>query len=65
MPIPKNIEARARVRTFPSKSITVPLPDDYVQNEEQAHSNLWSSTTTLPAPITPTEYLQSIRDKKE
>ena len=65
MPIPKNMEARARVRTFPSKSITVPLPDDYVQNEEQAHSNLWSSTTTLPAPITPTEYLQSIRDKKE
>jgi len=65
MPIPKNMEARARVRTFPSKSVIVPLPDEYVQNEEQAHSNLWSSTTTSTPPITPTEYLQSIREKKE
>jgi hypothetical protein len=65
MPIPKNMEARPRVRTFPSKSIVVPLPDEYVQNEEQTQSNLWSSTTTAPATITPTEYLQSIRDKKE
>jgi len=65
MPIPKNIEARNKVKIFPNKSVIIPLPDDYVQNEEQSQSNLWSTATTGSAPITPTEYLQSIRDKKE
>jgi len=64
-PIPKNPNARSGVKIFPNKSIVVPLPEEYVQNEEQKQSNLWSTATTGSAPITPTEYLQSIRDKKE
>jgi hypothetical protein len=62
-PVPKNEGARSRIKIFPSKSVIVPLPEEYVQNEEQASSNLWTTTTNTP--ITPNEYLQSIRDKKE
>ena len=64
-PIPRNEEARANVKVYPSKSVIIPLPDDYVQNEEQSQSNLWTSTTATPQPMTPFEYRQSIRDKKE
>ena len=64
-PIPRNEEARANVKIYPNKSVIIPLPDEYVQNEEQSQSNIWSSTTTTAKQMTPFEYRQSIRDKKE
>ena len=64
-PIPKNPNARSGVKIYSNKSIVVPLPEDYVQNEEQSSSNLWTTATNGSKPITPNEYLQSIRDKKE
>ena len=58
-PIPKNMELRNKIKVFPSTNVS----ENYVQNEEQVHSNLWSTATT--SPITPTEYLQSIKGKQE
>ena len=31
-----------RTKVFPRKSVVVPLPETYVQNEEQQESNVWS-----------------------
>ena len=48
-----------RTKVFPRPNITVPLPETYVQNEEQSESNLWSSSTTA---ITQEEYLNKSQE---
>jgi energy-converting hydrogenase Eha subunit A len=60
VPISTISQSRAvRTKVFPRPSITVPLPETYVQNEEQAESNLWSSSTTA---ITQEEYLNKAQE---
>ena len=50
----------SRTKVFPRASITVPLPETYVQNEEQAESNLWS-TATETTTISQEEYMAQSR----
>jgi len=49
-----------RTKVFPRASIVVPLPETYVQNEEQAESNLWS-TATETTNISQEEYMAQSR----
>ena len=58
-----------RTKIFKSPGVIVPLPEEvppteYVQNEEQKESNLWSSTVEEKT-IGSTEYQQSILSKRE
>jgi hypothetical protein len=50
-----------RTKVFPRASVTVPLPEEYVQNEEQRESNLWTSTTQTP--ITKEEYVAAAQQR--
>jgi hypothetical protein len=50
----------SRTKVFPRASIVVPLPETYVQNEEQTESNLWS-TATETTTITQDEYMAKSR----
>jgi len=51
-----------RTKVFPRTSITVPLPETYVQNEEQSESNTWSSVTNA---ITQEEYMAQAQNKQQ
>ena len=60
-PITVREESRImRTKVFPRPSVTVPLPETYVQNEEQAESNLWTSSTNQ---ISQEEYVAATRAK--
>jgi hypothetical protein len=60
-PITVREESRImRTKVFPRPSITVPLPETYVQNEEQSESNLWTSATNQ---ISQEEYIAATRAK--
>jgi hypothetical protein len=62
-PVPIKVREESRVirtKVFPRPSITVPLPEAYVQNEEQTESNLWSSSTNQ---ISQDEYIEATRAK--
>ena len=50
-----------RTKVFPRVSVTVPVPEEYVQNEEQRESNLWTSTTQTP--ITKEEYVAAAQQR--
>ena len=51
-----------RNKVFPRNSIIIPLPEEtYIQNEEQAESNIWSTTTETHT-ISPEEYLAKSRE---
>ena len=52
-----------RTKVFPRTSVTVPLPEEYVQNEEQKESGLWSSTTQTP--ITKEEYVAAAQQRNK
>ena len=49
-----------RTKVFPRASIVIPLPENYVQNEEQSESNLWS-TATETTTISQEEYMAQSR----
>jgi hypothetical protein len=60
-PIQVREESRVmRTKVFPRPSVTVPLPETYVQNEEQTESNLWTNSTTQ---ISQDEYIAATRAK--
>jgi len=62
-PVPIQVREESRVvrtKVFPRPSVTVPLPEAYVQNEEQTESNLWSSSTNQ---ISQDEYIEATRAK--
>jgi hypothetical protein len=60
-PIKVREESRVvRTKVFPRASVTVPLPETYVQNEEQSESNLWTNSTTQ---ISQDEYIAATRAK--
>jgi len=50
----------SRTKVFPRASIVIPLPETYVQNEEQNESNLWS-TATESTSISQEEYMDKSR----
>ena len=57
-PVPVTVREESkfmRTKVFPRPSVTIPLPEEYIQNEEQKESGLWSSTTQTP--ITKEEYV--------
>ena len=65
-PVPVSVTVRdeskmVRTKIFPRASVTVPLPEEYVQNEEQKESGLWSSTTQTP--ITKEEYVAAAQQR--
>ena len=65
-PVPVSVTVRdeskvVRTKIFPRASVTVPLPEEYVQNEEQKESNLWTSTTQTP--ITKEEYVAAAQQR--
>ena len=65
-PVPVSVTVRdeskmVRTKVFPRASVTVPLPEEYVQNEEQRESNLWTSTTQTP--ITKEEYVAAAQQR--
>ena len=65
-PVPVSVTIRdesklVRTKVFPRASVTVPLPEEYVQNEEQKESNLWTSTTQTP--ITKEEYVAAAQQR--
>jgi hypothetical protein len=51
----------SRTKIFPRK-VTPPVPETYVQNEEQTESNLWSSTTENS--ITKEDYTTAVHIQK-
>ena len=67
-PVPVSVTVRdeskmVRTKIFPRASVTVPLPEEYVQNEEQKESGLWSSTTQTP--ITKEEYVTAAQQRNK
>ena len=67
-PVPVSVTVRdeskmVRTKVFPRPSITVPLPEEYVQSEEQKESGLWSSTTQTP--ITKEEYVAAAQQRNK
>ena len=67
-PVPVSVTVRdeskmVRTKIFPRASVTVPLPEEYVQNEEQRESGLWSSTTQTP--ITKEEYVAAAQQRNK
>jgi hypothetical protein len=67
-PVPVSVTVRdesklVRTKVFPRASVTVPLPEEYVQNEEQKESGLWSSTTQTP--ITKEEYVAASQQRNK
>jgi flagellar basal body-associated protein FliL len=65
-PVPVSVTVRdesklVRTKVFPRASVTVPIPEEYVQNEEQKESNLWTSTTQTP--ITKEEYVAAAQQR--
>lgn len=65
-PVPITVREESKVmrtKVFPRASVTVPLPEDYVQNEEQQESNLWTSTTQTP--ITKEEYVAAAQERNK
>jgi hypothetical protein len=62
VPIVSREESRVvRTKVFPRASVTVPLPETYVQNEEQSESNTWSNVTNA---ITQEEYMTQSHTKQ-
>jgi len=62
VPIVSREESRVvRTKVFPRASVTVPLPETYVQNEEQSESNTWSNVTNA---ITQEEYMTQAHTKQ-
>jgi hypothetical protein len=62
VPIVSREESRVvRTKVFPRASVTVPLPETYVQNEEQSESNTWSNVTNA---ITQEEYMTQAQTKQ-
>jgi len=63
-PINSREESRTvRTKVFPKKtSVIIPLPETYVQNEEQTESNLWTNTTS--SSITQQEYIVKAEEHK-
>lgn len=65
-PVPVSVTVKdesrvVRTKIFPRASVTVPIPEEYVQNEEQKESNLWTSTTQTP--ITKEEYVAAAQQR--
>jgi len=61
-PVPITVREESKVvrtKVFPRPSITIPLPEDYVQPEEQKENNDTVETTPLPE-----EYIQNEEQKE-
>ena len=65
-PVPVRVREESKImrtKVFPRTSVTVPIPEEYVQNEEQKESNLWTNTTQTP--ITQEEYVAAAQRAKD